>query len=276
MSEEAYGTQSGDADEGGTSSVSDQEALANDESQPSQQEPQGNEQQVTPQYLKEMETRILQEATKRAQSMTDKMGSRLDKEIQSALETATNAIDLGKQAGMKYTPEQEQAIRDKAINAAYAKLNQQTQQSSPQSSAQQPAPQPQDQGNQQGSPDVWISQEVNRIMSETGVYIPADEANKLILGENNENQVTPYQYIQAFDSLARQRQSNTRQPRGPSPAIPSFVTGGKSPTSQSALMQQYQKERAQIRNGTHPTLKRGDIPGIQRLEMAYRAKGLDV
>jgi hypothetical protein len=270
MGDEVYGTRPGGEQEGGTSNASGQEVSVPQGSQPAGQELEGSELRITPEYLKEMEQRIIEEATRRAQSMTDKMGSRLDKEIQSALERATETIELGKQAGIKYTPEQEQAIRDKAINTAYTKLNQQDP-SSTQNSAQ-----PQDQGSQPNDPGVWVSQEVQRIMGETGVYIQPEEANKLILGENGENKLTPYQYIQAFESLARQRQLNQNQPQGRSPAIPSYVTGGQASTSQSALRQAYDKEIAQINRGTHPTIKRGETLAIQNLEIAYKQRGLEL
>lgn len=211
--------------------------------------------------------------------MTDKMGSRLDKEIQSALQTATQAIELGKQSGVKYTPEQEQAIRDRAINSAYERLNQPNQQSSPQDSApqQQPTQQPkQDQGNQPDPAWVAAGQRIQRIMAETGVYIPPEEANKLILGDNPQGPADPFEYVQAFESLARQRQLNNSQPRGPNPNIPSLATGGRPPASQGALRQNFDKEMAQIRAGNHPSIKRGDIPAIQQLEISYREKGLDI
>lgn len=274
MGEQVYGTRSGGEQEAGTSNASDQNVSTPQGGQPEGQEQKGSELQITPQYLKEMEQRIIEEATKRAQSMTDKMGSRLDKEIQTALNVATQSIELGKQAGIQYTPDQEQAIRDRAINSAYAKLNQQDQ-SSPQSSAQQPAPQPQDQGVQPNDPWGWVGQKVERIMRETGVYIPPEEANKLILGEGLDQELDPFQYVQAFESLARQRQLNS-QPQGPSAAIPSYVTGGKAPAAQSALRQAYDKEMAQIAQGTHPNIKRGQTMGIQNLQIAYREKGLDI
>jgi hypothetical protein len=273
--EETYGVPEGGEQEGGTSPASQEKVSVQEDSQPERQEPTTNEKPITQKDLEVFEQRILNEATKRAQSMTDKMGSRLDKEIQTALDEAKDIIETGKKAGVNYTPEQEQKIRDQRINEAYSKLNQPNQQSSPDPSEQSATQQNQETGNQQGI-NSYIGQEVNRIMSETGVYISADEANKLILGEDLENKLTPYQYIQAFESLAQQRQTNNRQPQGANSKIPSMVTGGKSPTSQSALRQSFEKEMAQIKAGKHPTIRRGNIDGIQRLEIAYRDKGLDI
>jgi hypothetical protein len=275
MGEQVYGTRSGGEQEGGTSLASDQNVSRQQGSQPEGQERRGSELTITPEYLKEMEQRIIEETTRRAQSMTDKMGSRLDKEIQTALQVATQSIELGKQAGIQYTPEQEQAIRDKAINSAYAKLNQ-PDQSSPSYSEQQEEMQMQDQMGQQANPWMWVNLEVQRIMRDTGVYIPPEEADKLIIGEDTDQEISPYRYIQAFESLAQQRKSNSSQPQGPSAAIPSYVTGGKAPGSQSALQQQYDKEMAQIAKGTHPTIKRGQHMAIQNLQIAYRNKGLNI
>jgi hypothetical protein len=266
MSDEAYGSPSGDGQEGGTSSVSEEQISGQQGSQPQDQESQASEQYITKEELQAEIDRVMRSA----QSMTDKMGSRLDKEIQSALNNATQAIELGKQAGMKYTPQQEQAIRDQAINGAYSKMQQERQQS--QST---PSVPKQDGGNQASNPWGSAQQEILRIMGETGVFIPAEEANNLILGQDKSNKMTPYQYVQAFEQLARQRQSNTR-PQGPNPALPSFAQGGQARQSQTALRQQYDKERMQIRAGNHPTIKKGDIMGIQKLEIDYRNKGLDI
>lgn len=186
MSDQAYGTQSGGGQEGGTSNASDQEISAQEDSQSEGQELQSNERYIT---KEELEARI-GEVMRSAQSMTDKMGSRLDKEIQSALKQANDSIELTKQAGIKYTPEQEQAIRDRAINSAYTRLNQ-SQESPPPVSGQPKARPQQEQGGQQVNPGVWINQEVARIMRDTGVYIPPEEANELIVGENKD--MTPYQ-----------------------------------------------------------------------------------
>jgi hypothetical protein len=270
MSEQTYGTPTGGGTEGGTSPASDDNVSNPQGSQPEGQEQKGNEYVTKAEFMSKID-----EVLRASQSMTDKMGSRLDKEIQSALDQAKQAIDLGKQAGMKYTPEQEQAIRDRAINTAYSRLNQDPQ-SQPQNSVQQPAQQPkQDMGN---PATQLINQEINRIMRETGVFIPPEEANALILGEGeNLRSMSPLQYVQAFEGLARQRQLNS-QPSGPNPSIPSYVTGGKAPTSQTALRQQYEKEIAQIKNGTHPTIKRGgnSVMAIQNLEISYRKRGLDI
>lgn len=267
MSEEAYGAPTGDAIEGGTSNVSVDNVSTQEGSQPEGQEQQGNEQVITRKDLEAWEGRILEEASKRAQSMTDKMGSRLDKEIQSALDQAKSSIDLSKAAGVQFTPEQEQAVRDKAINNAYSRLNQQP------DGASQPPPsanKPQEQGNQQSSPNI-IAQEVHRIMAETGVYISANEANELI-GQTS----SPFEYIKAFEQIATQRQQNISQSQGRNPALSSYVTGGKAAQTQTALRSSYDKEIAQVKAGTHPSIIRGDTMGLQKLENSYRAKGLDI
>ena len=269
MSDQTYGTLPGGEGGGGTPPVSGNEVSAQTDSQSAGQELTGSNEVVTLQHLREMEARIVEEVTRRAQSMTDKMGSRLDKEIQAAIDKASEVIAIGKDAGITYTPEQEQSIRDKAINQAYAKLQHSEEQSQPSVSA------PQEQGSQQASPWGWVSQEAQRIMTETGVFISPDEANKLIMGEGGENQVTPFQYVQAFEQLARNRQVNRGQPQVP-PGIPSFATGGKSTESATALRQQYEKEMSQVRSGKHPSVRRGDIMGIQRIEAEYRNKGLDI
>lgn len=272
MSENAYGTRSGDGNEGGSSPVSDQQVSEPQGSQPEAQEPQGNEQAITPQYLKEMEQRIIEEATRRAQSMTDKMGSRLDKEIQTALSDVQKSVDLAEKSGVKLTEAQKQAMRDRAINDTYSRMNESSDASSSQSSDQTP----QDKRNQPGNdPWVWVNQEVLRLMDQTGVHISPEEANKMIVGDDPQN-VTPYTYLKAFEGLITQRQQNTSQPQGLNPAVPSYVTGGRSSKSKSALQNEYDQQISLITKGKHPTIVRGDHMGLQKLKNAYRQKGLDI
>jgi len=272
MSENAYGSQSGGDGGGGTPPASDKEVSFPQGGQPEGQEPQGNEQVISPQYLKEMEQRILDEATKRAQSMTDKMGSRLDKEIQSALSDVQKSVDLAEKSGVQLTEEQKRAMRDQAINDTYSRLNEQPGGSAPQSSVQKQ----QDERVQANDPWLWVNEEVHRLMDRTGVHISPKEANELIVGENDPADVTPYNYIKAFESLIVQRQQNTNQPQGLNPAVASYVTGGRSSTSKSALQSEYDQQIALITSGKHPTIVRGDHMGLQKLKNAYRQKGLDI
>lgn len=272
MSDQVYGAQVGGDTGGGTSSTSAQDPSTQQAGQANGQEgQQSNEPAITPEYLKEMEARIIDEATRRAQSMTDKLGSRLDKEIQTALDQATNSIELAKAAGLEMTPQQEQAIKDRAINNAYSRMNQQSQQSSsPGSDPQQPAPQP-DQGNNLAMGN-FINAEVQKIMRRYDVFIPPDEANQLI-----GNVGGPYEYLQAFESIASTRQQNRLggQPPQPGSTIPSMVPQGRAPGS-TALRDQYENELAQIRKGKHPSIKLGDEWALTQLERSYRDKGLDI
>jgi len=269
MSEQAYGTQIGAGQGDGTSN---QPSVQDDSNQQGSQ-PNGmdqiksNEQQVTMEYLKEMEERL----ARQQQSFSDRLESRVNKEIKAAFDDANRSIELGKAAGLKYTAQQEQQIRDHAMNQARAKAYQEQSQPNPS--------QPQ-QGREVGNQSevvAYVNKEVQRIMRETGVYIDPKEADAMIVGEgdNRNTQLTPYQYIQAFESLARQRQPNI-QPQGPSTRIPSYATGGKPSTSQTALRQQFDKEMTQIRQGTHPTIRRGNAKGINDLEISYRQKGLEL
>lgn len=279
----AYGSGLGGGQGAGTPPASDQQVSEPAGSQPEGQEQIGNEQQVITRkdldaLIAKVKEETLDEATRRAQSMTDKLGSRVDKEIQSALNQAKQSIELIKEGGVTLTPQQEQAIRDKAINRAYMKLDQEKAGSSPEGSGSNAEPAPdQNPGNQVNPVVQMINAEVQKIMQETGVFISPQEADQFILGENGENQLTPFEYVAAFRSLAQQRQQNNMiQSRGRNPNVSSYATGGSSVPNNSVLMQQYTKEKQAIANGTHPTIKRGQTKAIQDLEISYRKKGLDI
>jgi len=262
-----YGSPGGGNAGEGTPPASPEEVSGADGSQPKTPEQLANENQ----YVTQEELKSWKDDTLRSvQSMTDKAVSRMDKEIQAAIEQANQSIQLVESTGNKLTPAQADAIRQKAINEAYAKRGSQepsTEDSQQETKAADQGPNPE---------AAYVQNQVQRIMNETGVYIHPEEANKLILGEKGENKMDSFQFIKAFESLAKQRQLNRSQSQGPNPNIPSMVSGGNSPAALTALRQQYDRERAQIRNGTHPQIRRGDISGIQRLEIAYRNKGLDI
>ena len=259
MSEETYGTQGGGGQEDGTSPASPQPASPEPGSQPARQEPQGNE-PITRKELLE----VVEQIKREAQSMTDKMGSRLDKKIESAIIEANATIKLNEESGIQMTEQQKEALRNKKIDAAIH--------SSPQPSGQeaQPAPAGEPGSQQQANQPINLAQEVNRIMAETGVYISAQEANELIGPVK-----TPFEYLKAFESLAEQRQLN-HQPSGPNPRVPSQVVGTRIGGSQTALRQQYDAEIAQIAAGTHPTIRRGQTLALSQMQQQYRQKGLDI
>jgi hypothetical protein len=270
MSEQVYGTQGGGGQEPGSSPASPQPVSPQPGSQPEGAELQGNE-PITKADLDRMKQEAIEEATKRAQSMTDKMGSRLDTKIEAAINDANNAIALIESAGQPLTEQQKQAIRNKKINDAYNDPGQSSSQPSGQQA--QAAPQTQEPGNQpKGNPIV--QQEVQRIMRETGVYISSDEANQLIgpIGPN----MSPVQWVNSFEQLARTRANNFNQPSGSNPVIPSAAFGGSAQPTQTVLRQQYDKEVAQIAEGTHPTIKRGQQLAFQQMQSKYRQKGLDI
>lgn len=211
--------------------------------------------------LKELEDNVL----RKAQSHTDKLGSSLDKRIKSAQDEAAKAINVLKASGVSLTPEQERVINRTAVDQALAVRD------DPPSVPEQNNPQ-KIQGAQESmteSGNNLVSTEVHRIMKDTGVYLPPDEANELI-GEVR----SPYEYIRKFEEICTQR-SNKPQPQAEQ-RIPTLApTTGKAATI-DVLKRQYDEEIAQITKGKHPTIQRGEIYKITKLKDEYRKKGLPV
>lgn len=263
--QEVYGSQLGGGDGQGSSATSDENVSEPQGSQPSPQEPTADEQPIT---RKDLEA-LKQEVLRSTQSMTDGAVSRMDKKFQDAIARAKETIELGKQAGVQYTPQQEKAIRDRFIDQVYEQTVNDGAETPPQDSQRMPAQQ--DQGYNPVA--ALVTAEVQRIMAETGVYISGEEADKAIIGDGS-RQISPFQYIEAFKNLAKQKQQG--QSGAPNPSIPSFVPGGKPTTSQAALRQRYDQELAQIRDGTHSTITRGDHYAIQKMESEYRRQGLEL
>lgn len=47
-------------------------------------------------------------------------------------------------------------------------------------------------------------------------------------------------------------------------------------SSKEVLQQQYDEEQKQIQSGKHPTIKRGNVQGIQEMKQKYKKQGLDI
>ncbi len=79
-------------------------------------EPMGTE---TPQYVSKVDhDRELQNLERRLQGLVDRNASRMDKRVSDAMTRIDGAIEAGKAVGIQYTPEQEEAIRDRAVRQA--------------------------------------------------------------------------------------------------------------------------------------------------------------
>jgi hypothetical protein len=204
----------------------------------------GNE-PVTQAQLQSLEERIL----RKAQSHTDKLGSTLDKRIKSANDEAVKAITMLKASGISITPEQERTAIQNAVNSALIERDDS------------PVP-------ERKPPSDLVNEEVQRIMTETGVYLSPEEANAMIGTVRS-----PYEFIRKFEDICAAR---TTKPQAET-RIPTLAPQtGRSATGVDVLKSQYDAEIAQINTNKHPTIRRGNVQKIVELKAEYRKKGLAV
>lgn len=248
MANEVY-FQSGAVDSG--KSEASPQMLSAEASPPSgvTQEVNGNE-PVTRELLNKMRQEIEESVLRKTQSMTDKLGSKLDMRIKSAQDEAEKAIKMAKASGVTLTPEQERNISQTAVNDALAARD-----DSPVET-------------RKASPDIdsYVDKEVRKIMTQTGVYLDPEEANQLIGTVD-----TPFDYLRKFEQICSERSNST----APESRIPTLAQGGK-PLTVDALKQQYKDEIALINSGKHPNIRRGDWKAVTDMKQAYRKKGVDV
>ena len=207
---------------------------------------------ITKEHLARLRAEIEESVLRKAQSLTDKLGTRLDARIKSAQEEAAKAIALAKESGIPLTPEQERLISRNAVDKVYASGDN--------------SPEPQ-KAEPTASPEDYVTKEVRKIMKQTGVYLDPDEANNLIGIVDS-----PFDYIQKFKSICESR--STRPPE--ESRIPTMSAGGGKAPGIDALRAQYDKEIAEITQGKHPTIRRGDVMAVTRMKEEYRKKGLSI
>jgi hypothetical protein len=201
--------------------------------------------------MKELEDTIL----RKAQSHTDKLGSTLDKRIKSAQDEAAKAIGMLKASGVSLTPEQERTISQTAVNQALT--------------ARDDSPAVPERGKQESNdPSDFVNKEVQRIMSDTGVYISPEEAQTLI------GQVrSPYEFIRKFEDICAQRTTKTQAET----RIPTLApTTGRANQSIDALKAQYRTEMDKIIANTHPTIRRGNVDAIEKFKQGFRDNGVPI
>ena len=248
MTEQSY--YQGGATEKGNSEVSPQTVSAETTS-PNvvSQESNGNE-PVTQAQLQSLAKQLEETILRKAQSHTDKLGSTLDKRIKSAQDEAVKAITMLKATGATLTPEQERTIHQNAVNQALIDRD---------DSVAVPERKP---------PGDFVNEEVQRIMTETGVYLSPEEANAMIGTVRS-----PYEFIRKFEDICAARTTKTQAET----RIPTLAPqAGRSATSVDVLKRQYDEEIAQISANKHPTIRRGNKEAFVKMKEEYRKKGLSV
>lgn len=206
---------------------------------------------VTPQEL----TERLAEFERRVQSSTDKAVSSVNKKVADAQEKANNAIQMLKGSGLQLSPEQEASIRRKAIDDAYLEVPQ---------SVQDPTPKGQEQSPQQPQDNVanFVNSEIQKIVDREQVMLSPEEMQPYA-------NLPPYEFIKKAEDLVAQK----KQSRATS-AVPSLAPNGQPTGSQEELRKAYELERAQIYQGTHPTIKRGNTDAFFAMLNRYQQQGM--
>lgn len=207
---------------------------------------------VTKAELLRIKAEIEESVLRKTQSMTDKLGSKLDVRIKTAQDDAERAIKMLKSSGVALTPEQERSISQNAVNEALT--------------AREVSEAVQHQ-EAQTKPNDFVNGEVRKIMKRTGVYLEPDEANALI-GEVD----SPFDYVRKFEEICQSRSSRPPEES----RIPTMTANGGKATSNDTLRAQYDKEIYDITHGKHAKIRRGDVMAVTRLKEEYRKKGLSI
>lgn len=233
-----------------SSSQGNEPAIAPPASVPPVQEQVQKQEFVTPQQLAEQ----LEAFERKVQSQTDKAVSTVNKKVAEAQEKANNAIEMLKGSGLQLSPEQEASIRRNAIDKAYLEAPQ---------SVQDPTPKGQEQSPQEPQDNVatFVNGEIHRIVTQAGVQLTPEEMQPYAT-------LPPYEFIKKAEEIVAQK----RQTQATS-AIPTLAVGGQPTNSEDAVRKAYEAERAQYHQGTHPTIKRGDMDGFFQMLARYRAQG---
>jgi hypothetical protein len=154
-----------------------------------------------------------------------------------------------KESGISITPEQERTAIQNAVNSALIERDDS------------PVP-------ERKPPSDLVNEEVQRIMTETGVYLSPEEANAMIGTVRS-----PYEFIRKFEDICAAR---TTKPQAET-RIPTLAPQtGRSANGVDVLKSQYDAEIAQINTNKHPTIRRGNVQKIVELKAEYRKKGLAV
>ena len=190
---------------------------------------------------------------RQTQSLTDKATSRIDKQIQERLQSINNAIKIQREAGVKITPQQELAIRQRVYDDVL---------SNPESSTNpsEPVAQQQPLGEREimaRAAAAVINRLTQKIFDDTGVEVNVDDPEAEMI-----DQTTPESFIESVRKAAEKKAQRVSTP--PQAKIASLGrTQGHSPNLEA--------EYAEKRKGLQ-----GNVSALIELKKEYRAKGLQV
>jgi len=211
----------------------------------------GQPQYVTREDLKAFQDEVLNEAVKKAQSISDKSAS----VSQKAYQEVKAEIERLKSIGVTLTPVQEQELRDQKLTDA---MNREAQ------AGGEPATQHIDKGQpQMVEPPTWLKRDVDTLIQQAGFELLPQELREagLSIELMNEN---PRQFYETYREALSQKQARLAQSgqisRG---AVPGMTGSGQA----VGLEAQYRSEVLKAA---------GNAREINAIKQRYRLQGLDV
>lgn len=201
----------------------------------------------------------LQDMERKVQGIVDKNISRVDKRVAEASTKAQEAVEMLKSTGMQITPEQEAALRDKAVIRALQTEQGHDQVSTP--GVSQNKAQGFDLPTRQEPVDP-ITATAMQMMTSAGVQIDEGDPEFQTLNLKTQN---PYEFLTSVQTAITAKKERTSKKQTINPAAMPTVTGQGTGTTLEA---QYRAELAKVRQG--------DVEAIFALKMKYRSAGLKI
>lgn len=189
---------------------------------PGQQQVSGADQPkyVTLEEAQRLANEAAEAAFRRSQGLYEKGRQGFEARVQAELANFEKVLDLQKKAGMAFTPEQETALRQQAINQAFIGGEQNPPAESPEQ------PPAQDGGEDDADLDP-VTAEAWRMMEDAGIIIEDDDPEAGTL-----DQSSPYAFLRSIDKAIeakRQRTGGQQEPASQARTPTNIGSAGSHP-----------------------------------------------
>lgn len=209
----------------------------------------------TPEFVsKKDHDRELQNLERRLQGLVDRNTSRLDKRVSDAVGKIDQAIEAGKAVGIQYTPEQEEAMRDRAVRQAMSAKE-----------TAQPSDKPTlSQGKGQPEEHLDPFTQVARLLYQrSGVQLTPNDPEWSLVTTDAED---PDEYLDSVRASIKAYKARLDKPKSQA-AAPS--TAGKGSSAAKPNADDYRRDMKNLEI-------RGNKEKIADVKERYRKAGLDV
>lgn len=186
--------------------------------------------------------------SRKTQSFSDKVSSRLEKDIASKLSSLKNTIDFQRSAGMDISPEVEHTLQQKAIAEAYSR-----QATLPPAEPTPPPPAPSIPINQ------YVDETVIELEKVMGIGLTKSDPEAATLDSSS-----PQKFIASYTRALQAKKARETPPPPSANNVP--VMGGAM--NPAGLAGQYQAEIAKLRPG--------DVDALINIKTKYRRQGLRI